>query len=78
MIMLWNQKEVFVGYSLKEFNEVRDTLVANKIEYKHRIVNHNKESRRGRTGTFGENMDLSNTYYIYVHKKDYDKACAVL
>lgn len=76
--MIWNQKEVFMGYSLQKFNEVRDILVANKIKYKYRVVNHNRGSRRGRTGTFGENMDYSNTYYIYVHKRDYDNACTVL
>lgn len=82
MIMIWNQKEVFVGYSLQKFNEVRQMLSANKIDYKHRLVNNNKtnlfSSRRARTGTFGENMDYSITYYVYVHKKDYEKACAVL
>jgi len=82
MIMIWNQKEVFTGYSLQKFNEVRHILAANKIEYKHRLVNNNNtylfSSRRARTGTFGENMEYSTTYYIYVHKKDYDNACAVL
>jgi len=76
MIMIWNQKEVFLGYSLQKFNEVRETLSANKIEYKYRIVNQN--SRRKRTGIFGENQHYSSTYYIYVHKKDYEYACKVL
>lgn len=80
--MIWNQKEVFVGYSLQKFNEVRQILSANRIKYKHRLVNNNKtylfSSRRARTGTFGENMDYSITYYIYVHKSDYETACAVL
>ena len=35
-------------------------------------------SRRARTGTFGENIDYSKTYYIYVHKKDYDHATNLL
>ena len=78
MIMIWNQKEVFVGYSLQKFNEVRQILVANKIKYKHRLVNNNNTSGRARTGTFGENMEYSITYYIYVHKNDYENACAVM
>jgi len=82
--MIWNQKEVFVGYSLKKLNEVREILAVNKIKYKYRVVNNNNNnvylfgSRRGRTGTFGENMEYSNMYYVYVHKLDYDNACAVL
>jgi hypothetical protein len=82
MIMIWNQKEVFVGYSLQKFNEVRKMLAANNIEYKHRLVNNNNaylfSSRRARTGNFGENMDYSITYYVYVHKDDYEYACEVL
>ncbi|MDV3425764.1 MAG: hypothetical protein LIR50_00570 [Bacillota bacterium] len=82
MITIWNQKEVFTGYSLQKFNEVCQILAANKIEYKYRLVNNNNtylfSSSRARTGTFGENMEYSITYYVYVHKKDYDNACAVL
>lgn len=82
MITIWNQKEVFVGYSLQKFNEVRSLLDVNKIKYKYRVVNHNSaylfSSRRARTGTFGENMEYSNMYYVYVHKKDYDNAIAAI
>jgi len=82
MIMIWNQKEVFLGYSLEKFNEVREILSANKIEYKYRIVNRNSAylfaSRRARTGTFGENPSYSSAYYIYLHKKDYEYACKVV
>lgn len=82
MIMFWNRKEVFVGYSLNKFNEVRDILDLNKIKYKYRVVNRNSAyifgTRRERTGTFGENMDYLNTYYVYVNKRDYDNACKLL
>lgn len=82
MIMIWNRKEVFVGHSLQKFNEVCDILAGNKIKYKYKIVNHNSTyafgSSRATRGTFGENMDYSNMYYIYVHKKDYDYVCSVL
>lgn len=76
MIMFWNQKEVFIGYSMQKFSEVRQKLADNEIKYKHRLVNNN--SARDRTGTFGENMEYSTTYYIYVHKNDYEYACATL
>ena len=74
MIMIWNQKEVFVGFSFQKFNEVRQILSTNKIESKHRLVNNSNT----RSGTFGENMDYSITYYVYVRKKDYENACAIL
>ena len=83
MIMIWNQKEVFIGDSLKRFNEICVLLSSNGIEYKPRIFDKNTStilgpSRRARTGTFGENMAYSKTYYIYVHKNDYDNAIALL
>lgn len=83
MIMIWNQKEVFVGDSLKRFNEICAILSSNRIEYKHRIVDKNTSnilgpSRRARTGTFGQNMDYSKIYYIYVHKNNYDNVIALL
>jgi hypothetical protein len=76
MIMLWNQKEVFVGCSLQKFNEICQILLANKIQYKYRLVNNKR--RRSRTGTFGENMNYAVTYYIYVHKKNYEHICEIL
>lgn len=76
--MIWNRKEVFMGFSLKKFNEVREILTANKIKYKCNVVNNIRGTKRSIIGTFGENMDYSYAYYIYVHKEDYDNACVVL
>ena len=78
MIMFWNRKEVFMGNSMQRLSEVRNILSTNKIKYKYKVVSLNQGVPRGRTGTFGENMDYLNTYYIYVHKKDYANACSVL
>lgn len=83
MIMIWNRKEVFIGSDLNNFNEVLSKLSANGIDYEYRIVDDTSPSffgasRRARTGTFGENIDYSKTYYIYVQKKDYDHATNLL
>ncbi|MGG7057821.1 hypothetical protein ACQPUY_07660 [Clostridium nigeriense] len=83
MIMFWNQKEVLVSSDLQRFNEVRDILSANGINYKYRVVDNTSpsffgSSRRARTGTFGENINYSKTYYIYVHKNDYDNVYELL
>lgn len=83
MIAFWNRREVYVGNSLQRFDEVRFKLSANGIKYAYKIVDHTSPSyfgtsNRARTGTFGINMALSKTYYIYVHKNDYDKAQALL
>ena len=83
MIMIWNRKEVFVGNSLQRFAEIRNRLSSNRIKYYCKIVDSTSpsyfgSSNRARTGTYGVNMDLTKTYYIYVHKNDYDKAQASL
>ena len=83
MILMWNRKEVFVGHSLQRFNEARYTLSSNGIKYKYKVVDNTSpsyfgSSNRARTGTFGINMDYSKTYYIYVHKNDYNNASTLL
>lgn len=83
MIMVWNRKEVFVGNSLQRFNEVRYILSSNGIKYDYRVVDSTSpsyfgSSSRARTGTLGVNMDLAKTYYLYVHKNDYDSAQALI
>lgn len=74
MIMIWNQKEVYCGYSLHQFNKVMDVLDLNKIKYKYKIVNNFKPGG----GTFGQSMKYAQMYYVYVHQKDYDEACFAL
>jgi len=83
MIMIWNRKEVFVGNSSQRFNEIRFKLSSNRIKYYCKIVDSTSpsyfgSSNRARTGTYGVNMNLTKTYYVYVHKNDYDKAQASL
>lgn len=78
MIMFWNRREVFMGYSLEKFYEARQKLEAHNIKYTYRLVGSDTtfffESRRASMGSLGENTALSTMYYIYVHKKNYDLA----
>lgn len=83
MIMIWNRKEVFVGQSSKACNEVRYLFFSNGIKYKYKIVDSTSpsyfgSSNRASTGTYGVNMDYAKTYYIYVNKRDYYNAQALL
>lgn len=78
MITFWNKREVFMGYSVQKFSQVRAILHANNIKYKYKVVTINGGAQQGRIGTLGENADFMNTYYIYVHKKDYNAASGIL
>ncbi|NLK98537.1 MAG: hypothetical protein GX272_10750 [Epulopiscium sp.] len=77
MINIWNRKEIFVGFSVKKFNEILDLLSRNKIQYKYKIINRTHPKLEG-MDTNWEDMKYSGVYYIYVHKKDYESARAVL
>ena len=82
MIMFWNRKEVYMGFSSVKFYEVRQMLEAGGIKYSYNWVSNESSigfnSRRSVTGSLGENLDYAITYYVYVHKKDYGLACGAL
>ena len=82
MIMFWNRREVYMGYSLEKFYEARQKLEAYNVKYTYRLAGNDTtfffESRRAYMGSLGENPALSTMYYHYVHKKDYELACMAL
>lgn len=82
MITIFNRKEICVCQSIERFSEIRNMLIENNIKYTYRVIDRNSSnivgSQRGRTGTFGQNMNASKTYYVYVHKKDYDDAIGLV
>lgn len=57
MIFIWNKKEIYNGFSMEEFNRVKEVLSAKGIQYKFRIVNRTTSSifdiARGRIGSMG-------------------------
>lgn len=78
MLFLFKWREVYTGFSIEEFSKMRDILRAQKIDYKYKTVGSNQKyigtTRRAYTGSFGENMDFSLQYYIYVKKEDEQRA----
>lgn len=71
-MFFWNRVEIYSGFSLKDFTDLREALVAAGLPYDYKLVNLN--SNRGRTGSLFENPKLSVQYYLYVHHKDYEQA----
>jgi hypothetical protein len=76
--MYWNRREVFLGYSMKQFSEVRSILSSNNIKYNYKVKSNYASSDRGHSGSFGLNMDYACQYYIYVHRQDYARACHLI
>ena len=62
MITFFNRKEIFVGSSIDQFNNVRERLIQNNIKYTYRVMDRNSSnvvgSQRGRTGTLGKDLNI--------------------
>ena len=83
MLTIFNRRELLTTCSMEEQSRVRDCLARNGIDYRVKTVNPSARSAfgasgRARTGSFGVNMDCAYQYYIYVHKKEYDRARSLL
>lgn len=69
MITFFNRREVYSGVGLQRFNRVRDILDAYRIKYNYKY---------GNLASFSIVNQPSEQCYVYVHKKDYEKANDVL
>lgn len=82
MITIFNRKELILTYSMKTQADARMLLSQSKIPYKITTKSiGDTHSVRGHSGVpFGSGLssDLLYEYRIFVHKNDYEKACAVL
>lgn len=79
MLTIFNRKELCIVFSMKEQANIRESLAVNNIEYSMKTINRSSPSpfasgSRGRSGTFGQDMDLNYEYVFYVNKKDYELA----
>jgi hypothetical protein len=73
MIFFFNWKEVYIGFSLEELSKVRECLAMDHLKYDYRVVSHSSRSR-GRFGSLGIDMNYDKQYYVYVKRKDYERA----
>lgn len=82
MITVWNRKEVYVGYSIERCTEAREELSRNDILYTYKVIDRNNSqimgTSRSNRGRWGEDTKYSYTYYVYVHKRDYEFASFII
>lgn len=82
MIFLWNRREVYQGTSSIKFFDIKNILHLNHIRYTHKIKNRQTSSvlnpDKDLIESFGKKVDYSYTYYLYVHKDDYDLAISLI
>lgn len=83
MITVFNRREILTTFSQEEFVRAKESLAQAKINFCIRIINQESakgwgSDRRGTYGSLGMNQPYTKQYLIYVHRKDYDEASAVI
>jgi hypothetical protein len=74
-MMIFNKKELYIGRSVKRFNEIRDVLEKADICYRAKVKDGNSLWSAGTARrTFIPGVEPLIEYVIYVHRNDYEKA----
>ena len=83
MITIFNRKELFITFDMKEFARIRDILAANKIPYYLKINSSSyggslSGGARRTVAIQSSDHPLPYEHKIYVHKKDYEYASKLI
>lgn len=82
MITILNRKKLITTFSMEQQAAVRNILAANNIDYTFKTTSRNDSSAynnvRARTGNLAPNPQYAYEYIIYVNKKDYETAVALI
>lgn len=82
MITIFNRMEVLNTYDISRQADARSVLAQNKIDYTVNVRTPHSayfgRTSRGYVGTLGMDMSHYYEYKIYVHKRDYEKARALI
>ena len=75
MITIFNRAELTVTFDMVEQARIRSILAENSIDYYVKTVNlSDAGGTRSHTGSYGQRDSAMYEYFIYVRKKDLDKA----
>ena len=79
MVGFFNWESLWIGKDLKRFEGIREALDAEKIPYKHKVVNRlgqwsGRGTVRGNNGSIGLSSEQMYEYEILVSKKDSSRA----
>ena len=70
MIHIFNRKELLITFDQQEVNQCRELLIANRIDYRVKIVNSTVGAGRNRVSFFRRQEQQ----IVYVHKQDWEYA----
>ena len=83
MMNFFTRRELLTTFNVNVLDQARDALRTAGIKYYIKTVNRRSSSpisagSRGHTGTAFEKMEYEYTYYLYVHKRDYQNAYEIV
>ena len=78
MLTIFNRRELLTIPSQQKFFHVREALSAAGIASAVKLRGAARAAERARYGTAGIRRDALDTYTIYAHKNDYDRAMAAI
>ncbi len=77
-MFFWNRVEIYEGYSLREFSELKNALAVDGITYDYRMIDRSNVGLRPnpRRTYLPSGVDPKNAvqYSLYVHHRDYERA----
>lgn len=81
MFTPFNSESLWIGSDLKTLSHIRETLAAEKIEYKIKTMDHlgqsvgiGRGSLRGNMGSFGNSSQQMKQHEVFVYTKDLERA----
>lgn len=79
-MILFNKKDLYIGYSIDDFSNIIHILKKEGIKYSYKIISHSTQwfgvmgTTRGHFGNTGTNINFDKQYVISVKKDDYEQA----
>lgn len=83
-MMPWNRRELWIGTSQQEFSRIKNLLAENGVPHDVNVRSTSWSGGRGFENRsagmmrMGEDTAQMNTYYIYVHKYEYEKSVRMM
>jgi len=71
IMFFWNRVEIYHGFSLKEFTDLKNSLAVAGVHYDYKYFHPNNHSK---PVSFFQDTKNIVQYYLYVHHKDYEHA----
>ncbi len=74
IMLLFNDEDVYIGYSVDEVTKITSVLTENNIKYKHKVVKLLRSDERFSLRRVGVNMNYETQHTVSVKQSDNEQA----